>query len=76
MPTPIQKGHYNDANDEENLLQGAVNGNDVGDGENNTVSSLAPSIVDAGNKAGNTGNVSTPTYDGYDDIISIMQDAQ
>lgn len=72
MPTPIQKGHYNDANDEENLLQGAVNGNERGDGESNTVSSLAPSNVDAGN----TGNVSTPTYDGYDDIISIMQDAQ
>lgn len=72
MPTPIQKGHYNDANDEENLLQGAVNGNERGDGESNTVSSLAPSNVDAGK----TGNVSTPTYEGYDDIISIMQDAQ
>lgn len=72
MPTPkIQKGHYNDADDEENLQQG-----EVGDGENKTVSPVVPTGTDAQPQGqGNGDGAPSTTYGGYDDIINLMQSA-
>lgn len=66
MPTP-QKGYYNVADEEENLLNGTPTenaGNDKGgDGENEQPS---PTATDAKEN----------TYSGYDDILAMMQEAQ
>lgn len=76
MPTPQrpQKGYYNEANDEENLLNGNgtpaenTRNDNGGDGEQTTPSptTILPTATDAKEN----------TYSGYDDIITMMQDAQ
>lgn len=76
MPTPQrpQKGHYNDAEDEKNLLNGNGTptenaGNDNGgDGEKVQPSptTILPTSTDTKEN----------TYSGYDDILAMMQEAQ
>ena len=74
MPTPQrpQKGYYNEANDEENLLNSTPTenaGNDNGgDGEKVQPSptTILPTSTDAKEN----------TYSGYDDILAMMQEAQ
>lgn len=73
MPTPQrpQKGYYNEANDEENLLNGNgtpaenTRNDNGGDGEQTTPS---PTTI--------LPTATTPTYGGYEDIINLTKSAQ
>lgn len=71
MSTPQrpQKGHYNDAEDKKNLLNGSPienAGNDNG-GDGGQMTPSPTTILPT---------TTTPTYGGYEDIINLMKSAQ
>lgn len=71
MPTP-QKGYYNEANDEENLLNSTPTenaGNDNG-GDGEKVQPSPTTILSTSTDANEN------TYSGYDDILAMMQETQ
>lgn len=77
MTTGPQKGHYNDANDDKNLLDGSPTAGNVTKNENEGDGVQSTPSLTANNTTTSTVTPSyTPSYEGYDKLISLMEDAQ